>query len=304
MHSAVDNERDTIQRMLDTMPTAKATGTASSVNRAKLYEDEVEVARQAFERRHDMISSWRDGTSDSAHAAAAVVGTGKSHDWFDFQKTATSTPAHITYQRASFADEAALRSPTAWSSKHSMMRPMPRPRHEPIALPGSTAECFYPKPGTPSYMDDCGRLDRRPLTWNPPNTTRSKMLSLQHERGERIAQRHKALIVSQQRELDAADKLEQSRVRSVAAYHKKGEACQRVTESRRFQTGLETILLEPSSFLGCREAPPHMTSHWNTIQGSHRDPPKREQTTMVVSYRKAFPEQYYRPVPLAGMGFR
>ena len=75
---------------------------------------------------------------------------------------------------------------------------------------------------------------------------------------------------------------------------------QLVAESKvELEHGREIIKVEPPSNEGWqRPAPPHLTSHWQSISGVHADPPTRdlEGHKPIVSYRRPFP-----PGGLAGM---
>ena len=78
---------------------------------------------------------------------------------------------------------------------------------------------------------------------------------------------------------------------------------QQVVESREAESGLEKILAEPPSSevtdkegnLLWQSAPPHLTSHWNTISKVNRDPPARQHVKMISAYRKYFPTADKRP---------
>jgi len=72
---------------------------------------------------------------------------------------------------------------------------------------------------------------------------------------------------------------------------------QQMTESRISEQGRRFVVLEPPSSEdpAWSFAPPHRTSHWDSITGHNRDPPSRVHVKMISSYRRAYPEAENRP---------
>jgi len=72
---------------------------------------------------------------------------------------------------------------------------------------------------------------------------------------------------------------------------------QLVTDSRLgLDQGLRKVLLEPPPVPAWEKpAVPSLVSHWQTISGQHLDPPARQHSKMILSYRKEFPNAQRRP---------
>ena len=78
---------------------------------------------------------------------------------------------------------------------------------------------------------------------------------------------------------------------------------QQVIESREMESGRQKILLEPPSSDATdpegnalwKYAPPHVTSHWDTISRVNKDPPPRTHVKTIAAYRKYFPSVENRP---------
>lgn len=81
------------------------------------------------------------------------------------------------------------------------------------------------------------------------------------------------------------------------AFSTRTEDWQQVIESRVAESGRRTVHLEPASSTdpSWSFAPPHRTSHWDTIAGHNLDPPSRVHVKQIISYRRAFPEVENRP---------
>ena len=80
-------------------------------------------------------------------------------------------------------------------------------------------------------------------------------------------------------------------------HNQRTEDGQQVIESRVAESGRRAVLLEPASSNDptWSFAPPHRTSHWDTIAGHNFDPPSRVHVKPITSYRRAFPDADYRP---------
>ena len=75
-----------------------------------------------------------------------------------------------------------------------------------------------------------------------------------------------------------------------------------IVESKEaYDNGRKNIVLEPpSNQEWTRAAPPHMTSHWDTITSHFRDPPPRKPERIIHCYRRAFPYADQRPLTPRG----
>jgi hypothetical protein len=261
-----------------------------------------------------MLSSWR-GVRDDMTTDDEADEAKQEHvyDWYDFMNAETnmSRLSRLTQSaRKSFADEM-----TAKKAKEDAMREeankakkkrpetarpaLPRGKHVPIAPVGSVASCMYPPPGTPFAMGDRERLSRRQLGVHPwvANTALRQKEERRRARGARDGAREAMIRDSHCKEAEALDQVEASRSRALREHHELTKGLQRVVESFGADAGRERANLETSSFEHCAAVPPHMNSHWQTIQGGHKDPPPRDHTHKLYNYRKDFPEQYTRPVP-------
>ena len=91
--------------------------------------------------------------------------------------------------------------------------------------------------------------------------------------------------------------LDQSRVRARTLYAERNKDLQLVHESKtELDIGLKQIVTEETPFPKVTSrAPPHLSSHWETISSHHNDPPPRQHTKLVVSYRRAYPDAERRP---------
>ena len=164
-------------------------------------------------------------------------------------------------------------------------------------------EVMKPLPGSPAFVRESERLVRSAREQQFPLSVTIKekeRRDLQY-RAESNATHARQLAGRLQDSLEARasreEALDQSRVRARTLYAERNKDLQLVHESKtELDIGLKQIVTEETPFPKVTSrAPPHLSSHWETISSHHNDPPPRQHTKLVVSYRRAYPDAERRP---------
>ena len=161
----------------------------------------------------------------------------------------------------------------------------------------TVAGAMYPVSDCPSYADEKTRLSARPMFWTSPESS-PRRERLAQARASRIAQRDRALKTHQDAVQDHLQMMDDARIRTHRMHKARTDDVQQVLESKLAEEGQRrTVLLEPASSddPAWSVAPPHRTSHWDTITGHNFDPPSRQHVKPIISYRRYYPEAEHRP---------
>ena len=169
----------------------------------------------------------------------------------------------------------------------------------------SVAQCFADAPAnSPAFNSEARRLRRLGESSLREEQTedRSREISRRQAHAARAAKYRDAEAQSRSRADAQREGYDEGRRRRQAQYGATISDLQLAAESKiELEHGRETVLVEPPASIGWgnRPAPPHLTSHWNTITNHHADPPprgERGETNKIISYRRGFP-----PGGLAGL---
>jgi hypothetical protein len=169
----------------------------------------------------------------------------------------------------------------------------------------SVAQCFADAPAnSPAFNSEARRLRRLGESSLREEQTedRAREHSRRQAHAARAAKYRDAEAESRSRADAQRDGYDEGRRRRQAQYGATISDLQLAAESKiELEHGRETVLVEPPASIGWgnRPAPPHLTSHWNTISNHHADPPprgERGEANKIISYRRGFP-----PGGLAGL---
>jgi len=178
----------------------------------------------------------------------------------------------------------------------------------------TVAECLEPAVQTPAYLADEGRLVKMasrqwashgnmgeiPGALGSPEQRADRDHEMARRRHKEVIKNTYAAQLDQRKTIEEAkmSSLEESRLRATQLDTSRAADLQLVVESRQaFDAGRRSILYEPPSRAEwLKPAPPHLTSHWDTIASHHNDPPPRKQERLITSYRRAFPAAEARPL--------
>ena len=165
----------------------------------------------------------------------------------------------------------------------------------------SVMECLVPSVGSPAFAKDADRhvraegwlLAQQEVERAAARERRDASAARAYDRSAQLARLN---YVAEGR-LSALD---EARVRAHQTVARRVADLQLVSESRReMDEGKFKVVLEPpASPRWLKGSPAHLSSHWQTLQGRHADPPTRHHEPMIVSYRRAFPSAEKRgPTP-------
>jgi Ca2+-binding EF-hand superfamily protein len=301
-------EHDTIQRFAQTRPSKDAL-LSLSTNRGKLYEQMIE-AKAALMERHDMMAGWRDGTVDHGKDQVGAQSLGRDVDWFGFRQKnkdhlgrghdpAESSPGGLPGGVLPTSTQRAETLTAGASAKLPTQREASSPGEDEAVLATTVRGCLLPIEDSPAYASEAVRLTPRPMMWSSPESSALKERKAAKQEAARVrrAQRDARLFETQAAEAERTAQLETSRFAAHQEFAQRTMDWQQVIESRIAEAGLRTVVMEPpgSSHPAWAPAPPHRTSHWETIGSRNLDPPSRAHVKPIVSYRRAFPEVDQRP---------
>lgn len=300
------DELDSIQRFVGSQP-KKETLRNLSTSRGKMYEAEIE-AQQAGMQRHDMLSGWRDGTTRVEKDSVGPTALGRSIDWFDFRqqrehrllgRNKGEAASGILPGAMPTSDaRAAVLKAVASERARAALAATALAADEPTVA-ATVAGCMIPLAGSPGYLDEIARLTPRPAMWTSPESAEAAQRKAARQTAARTRQseRDARLEATQAAEVSRSERLESARYEAHRAFSTRTEDWQQVIESRVAESGRRTVHLEPASSTdpSWSFAPPHRTSHWDTIAGHNLDPPSRVHVKQIISYRRAFPEVENRP---------
>ena len=308
-------ELDSIERTIN-MIMSPAKLAASFTDRGKVYEDEIEQ-KMALMKRSDQLSEWRQSSVQGGDGVQIAVPQ-RNIDWQAFQLdqshrllgrgaapsargTLPGAPASgkaqmavVRAARAARARQKAERE--AWEADALALQES-NLRH-------TVAGAFCPVLDSPSYASEAVRLSRRDQMWSPAASEQhSRRLDRWQAQHERQAARDEAVRARNEREHTKIEMRDWHKYLAQVEYAQRTNDWQQVIESREMENGRQKILLEPPSSDATdaegnalwKYAPPHVTSHWDTISRVNKDPPPRTHIKTISAYRKYFPAVDNRP---------
>ena len=302
-----DDEMDSIQRHGSTKPPMSEIETLNTP-RGKIYDTETTQLISTY--RHELskgLTSPRNKETASGEVMASSLG--RDIDWFDWKvQGAHKLLGHTEEEHqaahgilpgalpsgkaASFA--AAAAAAAARAAEETMLRTDTMGKSK---VTKTVAGAMYPVSDCPSYADEKTRLSARPMFWTSPESS-PRRERLAQARASRIAQRDRALKTHQDAVQDHLQMMDDARIRTHRMHKARTDDVQQVLESKLAEEGQRrTVLLEPASSddPSWSVAPPHRTSHWDTITGHNFDPPSRQHVKPIISYRRYYPEAEHRP---------
>ena len=156
-----------------------------------------------------------------------------------------------------------------------------------------TAECLSPDPCSPFWQSDDARFNWTMLRRTQPD--------LQAELNARESSRQAANTSRREtrdrvhREATAEAESQMRRSQDVR-HAKKLDFLERESDRRlcieskyTLDHGRRAVNLEPPSSPSWCSAPPHLVSHWRTINERHDDPPRAHPERMITCYRRLGP---------------
>lgn len=311
-----EEEQDSIQRVT-AMLTSPAKLAASFCDRGKLYEEEIEE-RLSTIKRHDQLSEWRQSSQQGGNRVSIGAAPSRNIDWHAYKEEQThrilgpgaqpsargalpgapsSGQAQMAVVRAARARRARAKADReAWEREALLAQE--------ANLRTTVAGAFNPILDSPSYIGERDRLERREQLWSAGGVEDSaKRQARRRAQHIRQSAREAALRARNEMEHRKIEMRDWHKFLARTEHANRTADWQQVVESREAESGLEKILAEPPSSevtdkegnLLWQSAPPHLTSHWNTISKVNRDPPARQHVKMISAYRKYFPTADKRP---------
>jgi len=312
-------ELDSIQRLFSTHPGKNKISTIPH-DRGKVYEEEIDEKLMLM-KRYDMLSSWRgvDGTGAFDNPGEGIGAMGRGHDWYEFKAeqahrilskgVASSTGGTMHGAPSSGAQQMAVVRANAAARKAARKAAADLAAEAASAaessLSNSVAGCLLPQFGSPSYAEESVRLSPRPFNWSPDRREMmASKVAKQRAAARRRKERDSVLLARHESEDAEEERLETARYLVQKEFGQRIADWQQVIESRVAESGRMHVLLEPPSSDATdpktgqqvwSHAPPHITSHWDTITGHNKDPPARTHVKTISCYRKYFPSVDDRP---------
>jgi len=164
--------------------------------------------------------------------------------------------------------------------------------HEQATRTKTVSECLDVPVESPSFISEAQRCRKLTNLQLEIGEHRRKELRRREAHATKAAAYREAEARSRARAEQQLDGYQEGRRQRQEEATRRMSDLQLAAESKiELEHGRETITLEPpaSAQWGPRPAPPHLVSHWNTIMGSHADPPPRAHVAMIASYRRPFP---------------